>query len=111
MRDDEKLQQHIADIGTRYLKRTLGELAQLRDCLQEIRNGSGAAIQELARFAHKIHGSGAMFGFDAISERADELERLANFQNATPEGVDKLEACIAALEQEVVNEARARGVE
>jgi HPt (histidine-containing phosphotransfer) domain-containing protein len=111
MSDQDKLQQQIADIGTRYLKRTLGELEQLRTCLQCVRDGSGDSIQTLEQLAHRIHGSGAMFGFDAISERANELESLARVRVTNAEALQQMDASISALEQELEIAARSREIE
>ena len=109
--DENKLQQQIADIGTRYLRRTLGELSQLRAHLEQARSGAAEAVKEIERMAHKIHGSGAMFGFDAVSERADELERVAAEGRASSEFLQRLEGSIAALEAQVKQEAQVRGIQ
>lgn len=108
MNEDEKLQQQIADIALRYLKRTLGEIEQLRTCLDQARRGSSESFQVLGRLAHKIHGSGAMFGFDSVSERAYEIEQLA--ASDAPR-VEALAASLAALEQEIRKQAQLRGVQ
>lgn len=111
MRDDEKLQQQIADIGVRYLKRTRGELSELRECLQSARGGAADALQQLERLAHKIHGSGAMFGFDELSERASDIERLAASGRQDSSWLDRIEQSVRALEIQVERAAQERGVE
>jgi HPt (histidine-containing phosphotransfer) domain-containing protein len=108
--DENKLQQQIADIGTRYLKRTLGEVGQLRAYLEQARSGSADALKEIERMAHKIHGSGAMFGFDAVSERADELERIAAQAGRDRGLLQSIEGSIAALESQVQQDAQVRGI-
>lgn len=109
--DGDKLQQQIADIGMRYLRRTLGEMAQLRTHLEQARSGTADAVREIERMAHKIHGSGAMFGFDAVSERADQLERIAAEGGGSSEFLERLEGGIAALEAQVKQDAQMRGIE
>lgn len=109
--EEQRLQRQIADIGTRYLVRTLGELPQLRALLCDARDGTPDALKSLERMAHKIHGSGAMFGFEEISERAEDLERLAAAGSGDPEHLQQLEASIGALEAEVNKQARAQGVQ
>jgi chemotaxis protein histidine kinase CheA len=79
MHDEEKLRQQMAQIGTRYLTRTLGELHRIRELAAEIQSGSSAQLKDLEHAAHKIHGSGAMFGFDQVSERAGEIEHIAGY--------------------------------
>lgn len=108
MQDDEKLNQQIADIAVRYIKRTLGELGQLRESLQAIRAGDADACKQLERLAHKIHGSGAMFGFDAISDHANEIERLAGSGQRDPDTLAKIENSLLALEAEVSSRASAQ---
>ncbi len=107
MNQGDELQRQIADIGTRYLKRTLGELEQLRALLAQARAGSRESLRELSRMAHKINGSGAMFGFDSVSERAYEIERLAISE--TP-AIEDLEAHLAALEDEVRKQVQLREI-
>lgn len=110
MDDHDKLQQQMSEIGDRYLKRTLGEMPRLRELLQQVRAGTPGSLEEVAHMAHKIHGSGAMFGFDGVSERARQMEVLV----AAPRSGDfeqQLEACVDALEEQVGNAAKSRGIE
>jgi HPt (histidine-containing phosphotransfer) domain-containing protein len=109
MQDDEKLRQQIADIAVRYIKRTESELGQLRESFLAIRAGDAGALQQLGRLAHKIHGSGAMFGFDAISERASEIERLAGLGLSDPDTLTKIEQSLLGLEAEVTSQAKRQG--
>jgi HPt (histidine-containing phosphotransfer) domain-containing protein len=74
MSEQDKLQQQLGDIGLRYLKRTLGEIGTLRDLLQNLQNGQPGALKEIEHLSHKIHGSGAMFGFDELSRHARAIE-------------------------------------
>ena len=109
MQDDEKLRQQIADIAVRYIKRTQGELGQLRDALAAIRAGDAEAQKQLERLAHKIHGSGAMFGFDAISDRAHEIEKLAGSGQTDPDTLTKIEQSLGQLEAEVTTVSKQQG--
>ena len=49
----------------------------MRVLIDRLREDDSTVLPELARMAHKIHGSGAMFGFPAISESAAEIEHLS----------------------------------
>ena len=109
MQDDEKLRQQIADIAVRYIKRTQGELSQLREALAAIRAGDAGAQKQLERLAHKIHGSGAMFGFDAISERAQEIEQLAGSGQSDKQTLSKIECSLSGLEAEVAIVGKQQG--
>lgn len=111
MSDDDTLQRQIADIGARYLRRTVGEIAQLRERLEAAQAGEAGALHDLERLAHKINGSGAMFGFDALSNRADEVERLAKSAPADAQLFARLDAALAGLEAEVRLQAAKRGAE
>ena len=85
-------------------------LAQLATQLQA-RPGDLTGIEELEQMAHKIHGSGAMFGFDIASDCAGDVEQLAASRPTDPQSLQKLADSIAVLEKEVHAAARARGLE
>ena len=38
----------------------------------------------MEKLAHRIHGSGAMFGFDAMSERARRIEMIVGKKAVRP---------------------------
>jgi HPt (histidine-containing phosphotransfer) domain-containing protein len=77
MSNGDALQDKMAQIGVRYLARTLGEMARVRELAAQVETHTPGALKELERAAHKIHGSGAMFGFNDVSDRAREVEHLA----------------------------------
>ncbi|MGH6610906.1 MAG: Hpt domain-containing protein [Burkholderiaceae bacterium] len=114
MDDRDKLQQQMLEIGNRYLSRTLGELASLHDLMDKVRGGldseRAACLKDIERMAHKIYGSGAMFGFDEVSERAREVELLAAGGTQQAEFIRRLESGVAALDEQVRAAARARGL-
>jgi HPt (histidine-containing phosphotransfer) domain-containing protein len=105
----DELQQKIADIGGRYIQRTAGELTGLRELIGQARAGSAAALKDIEHLAHKIYGSGAMFGFEAVSERARALELVAK-ETTDPGMFDKLQQHADALEQQVRVALHARGL-
>lgn len=71
-----ELQRQMDRIGDRFVQRLLAELTMMRELIVDLRAGEFAALQDLELFAHRIHGSSAMFGLAAISELAGELENL-----------------------------------
>lgn len=77
MHEHEKLTKDVAELGGRYLIRTLDELERLKSWFVELDSGSSAALKEIERTAHKIHGSGAIFGFQSVSAPAGEIEHIA----------------------------------
>jgi HPt (histidine-containing phosphotransfer) domain-containing protein len=103
----DELQQKIADIAGRYIQRTAGELNRLRDLIGQVRAGNAGALKDIEHLAHKIYGSGAMFGFEAVSERARALELVAR-ETADPAMLDRLQHHADALEQQVQDAVRAR---
>jgi HPt (histidine-containing phosphotransfer) domain-containing protein len=115
--DNDRVQQEqIAAIGARYLQRTLTELPRLRELCAHIEDDASAAepggvLQEIERMTHKIYGSGAMFGFEAISERAREAELLAIDRATDVRSVRRLCECIAALDAEVREAGRRSGMQ
>ena len=117
----DKLKQQLDSIGARYIARTLGEMDRLKEVSQQALNGSPAAFKDVEHLAHKIHGSGAMFGFDRLSECAGEVEHIAGFlvKGEGPDeykslGVDalrdKLRDRVARLEQLARAAAQERGI-
>lgn len=110
MDERDELQQKIADIAGRYIQRTAGELAGLRELIVKVRAGSAGAAKQVEQLAHKIYGSGSMFGFEAVSEQARELE-LAARDTADPQMVDRLQTLADALEARVEAAMRARGAQ
>ena len=110
MDERDELQQKISDIGGRYIQRTAGELARLRELIANVRTGNTAAVKEIEQLAHKIYGSGSMFGFEAVSEQARELE-LATREPVEVQMIEKLQRYADALEAQVQAALRARGVQ
>ena len=70
----------------RFRKRLAADLARLRAL-------APADLAALERLAHGLAGAGGTFGFAAVSERAEAVERLAEVGAR-----DDLPAAIAALE-------------
>lgn len=71
-----ELQDQMEKIGGRFLDRVLADFEAMEKALQELRSGDAAAAGALEMFAHRIHGSSAIFGFAAVSEAAGALEAL-----------------------------------
>ena len=110
MAERDELQQKISDIGSRYIQRTAGEIAGLRELIAKLRTGESAAVKDIEQLAHKIYGSGSMFGFEAVSEQARELE-IATREPVEARMIEKLQRHADALEAQVQAALRARGVQ
>lgn len=111
MDEREKLRQQMSEIGDRYLKRTLAEMERLRQLVEQACGGEAQAVTEIAHMAHKIHGSGAMFGFDALSDCARELEVLVGSKPQPADFMDRLATCVESLDVQVKHAVEARGLQ
>jgi HPt (histidine-containing phosphotransfer) domain-containing protein len=107
MDERDELQRKISDIGARYIQRTAGELAGLRELIAKVRTGNATAVKDIEQLAHKIYGSGSMFGFEAVSEHARELE-LATREPVDVQMIEKLQRHADALAAQVQAALRAR---
>lgn len=111
MSDQDKLHQQLGDIGVRYLKRTLGEITVLSEKLLSLRSGQSGALKEIEHLSHKIHGSGAMFGFDELSRHARDIEVAAGAGAPdAPQLHDQLERHIADLAAAARTAAQERNI-
>jgi chemotaxis protein histidine kinase CheA len=85
-----ELRDQVKTLGEKFLLRTSGQILQLRTELERWAAGGDLdALRTFQEIVHKIHGSGAMFGFNLISDLAGNLEELAlGFGNraTAPEG-------------------------
>lgn len=75
-RRSAELQDQMEKIGARFLDRVLADFDAMELTLQELRSGNASAAATLEMSAHRIHGSGAIFGFSGLSEAAGALEAL-----------------------------------
>lgn len=122
MHEHDKLRQQMAHIGDRYIVRTVGEMPRLRELGAQVPSASAEVLKDLEHLAHKIHGSGAMFGFDAVSDRAGDVEQLAaylgrryggeQFQGLSDQELrSRLIDSIARLDAETCAVAQQRGID
>lgn len=121
MHDPDKLRAQLTQLGTRYLNRTLGEVRRIHELAAQVQGATGP-LKDLELLAHKIHGSGAMFGFERMSEYAGEIEHTAAYL-ARREGPEHLQGVseaelherllqsIARLEAETRTAAQQRGID
>jgi HPt (histidine-containing phosphotransfer) domain-containing protein len=77
MTNDIDMQRKMAVIGARYLARTTAELGDLQRMVTELPTGGNATLKEIEILAHRIRGSGAVFGFAQLSDIAGVIEMLA----------------------------------
>jgi len=89
------MQGRVAELGTRFLRRTESELvALIADIERSTDPLDAATLSRVLALAHRIRGSGGALGFDSISRQALELMTLA--RTAAP-GRAALVSCVARL--------------
>jgi HPt (histidine-containing phosphotransfer) domain-containing protein len=71
-----ELQSQMDRIGGRFLERALVDIDAMEKALDDLKGGNPAAAANLELFAHRIHGSSAIFGYTGLSEAAGRLESL-----------------------------------
>ncbi|HSY07635.1 MAG TPA: response regulator [Steroidobacteraceae bacterium] len=96
--DKRILQREVTQLGRRFLERTRGEAITLHSLVEHAHNGDPLVIDQIEHLAHKIRGSGSMFGYAAVSACAGDLECLV-------EGVRlRQESAGAAIEPQVLQD-------
>jgi HPt (histidine-containing phosphotransfer) domain-containing protein len=109
-RDKDSLRPLVAELGAKFLERTRGEAVVLRELLERAHLGGPTVMDQLEHLAHRIHGTGATFGFAAVSECGAEIERLVEGLKARdvsadaaiePQCLQRLMQCTQRLAQEV----------
>jgi len=70
------VQRHVTQLADRFLQRTRDEAALLHTLAEHAFDGDPIVIEQIERLAHKIHGSGSMFGYGAVSTCARDIESL-----------------------------------
>jgi len=90
MNNEDEMRVKFAAIGARYLARTANEIGQLEKLVGQLSADDKATIKEIEILSHRIRGSGAVFGFAALSEAAGVIEMLA-MDSALPNRYDATE--------------------
>jgi|SRR5665213_867760 len=91
--DATNLHLHVSRLGERFLARSKDEAIVLRALSEHAHEGDPVVIDEIERMAHKIHGSGSMFGFPAVSARAAEIEQIIEgFKTVEPDMLFNIDA-------------------
>jgi HPt (histidine-containing phosphotransfer) domain-containing protein len=77
MTPEETMRRKMAEIGARYLARTATEIGELERLVAHLPVGGNHALKEIEVLAHRIRGSGAVFGYAKLSDAAGLIEMLA----------------------------------
>jgi HPt (histidine-containing phosphotransfer) domain-containing protein len=73
---ERQLREQVAALGVKFLQRTQDQTTALRELLAGLATGDESVLPRMQELSHKIHGSGAMFGFEEVSRYAGEIEQL-----------------------------------
>ena len=95
----ENLASRMAAIGQRYLARTQTEIAELHALVARLSTADPQALKDIELLAHRIRGSGAVFGYHKLSDAAGVIEALA--LHASDRVASDLEALRGELTQHI----------
>jgi len=70
----------LAGLAAKFIERTAGELAALREALARLSAGDAHALAEIRHLAHRMSGTGATLGFDTLSDCGSRIEQIADAQ-------------------------------
>ena len=91
----------MAELASKFVVRTGTELVTLRAALG---TGGKEAFEQIEYLAHRMAGTGATLGFDALAEHALRIEVIADARKAGPMDAatrDEIEIEVAAIEAEL----------
>ena len=99
----------MAELAAKFIERTRGDLRTMRSDLAKVGAGDASALAEIRHLAHRMAGTGATLGFEALGERASGTEALIDaLPGGTlpdPQTIDRLAADIGALESQLASDA------
>jgi HPt (histidine-containing phosphotransfer) domain-containing protein len=84
---EEIMRRKMAEIGARFLARTVAEIVDLQRLVTELPSGGQPTLKEIEVLAHRIRGSGAVFGYAKLSDAAGHIEMLA-VEHATADALN-----------------------
>jgi HPt (histidine-containing phosphotransfer) domain-containing protein len=99
----------MAELAAKFIARTQGDLRTMRVDLEKVGAGDLSALAEIRHLVHRMAGTGATLGFEALGQRASGTEALID---ALPGGtlpdartIERLAADIGALESQLASDA------
>lgn len=95
------LSERVKTLGQKFLVRTRGQSAELREALARLEQGDWDAATVILQLSHKMHGTGATFGFTTVSAPAAEIERCCVAALAAPEDQRSTAGIVHALGERI----------
>lgn len=104
MNDMARLKAQMDELAGKFIERTRTEADTIHGLVARL--DDAAALEELRYLVHRIHGGGATFGFEVLSEHAGEIEQLIepavrNGEKLAPEIWEQIRLASAKLSQAV----------
>jgi HPt (histidine-containing phosphotransfer) domain-containing protein len=103
----------MAELAAKFIERTQRDLSIMRADLEKAGAGDAGALAEIRNLAHRMAGTGATLGFEALGERAAGTEAKIDALLAGPppdsRTIERLAADIGALETQLAADARRAG--
>lgn len=103
----------MAELAMKFIDRSRDDLRAMRESLAKAGAGDAGALAHIRQLAHRMAGTGATLGYEALGVRAAATETLVGSppEGAPPDAalLEKLADAIAALESELANVARGSG--
>lgn len=66
----------MAELADKFVDRSRDDLAAMRDALARVVAGAPGGLEALRHLAHRMAGTGATLGFEAVSDVALKIESL-----------------------------------
>jgi len=103
----------MAELAAKFIERTQRDLRTMRADLEKAGAGDVGALTEIRYLAHRMAGTGATLGFEALGVRAARtealIEALPGGATPDPQLLDRLAADIGALESQLAADATRTG--
>jgi HPt (histidine-containing phosphotransfer) domain-containing protein len=100
----------MAELKLKFVERSQDELQTLRGSFAALQSGDTGALLTLVQLAHRMSGTGATLGLEALSDCAQRIEKLAEAQEpgSRPDAdvLSRLGAAIDALAAELARTPR-----
>ena len=100
----------MAELKHKFVERSQDDVQSMREGFSALQSGDVAALRVLVQLAHRMSGTGATLGLEALSDCAQRIEKLA--EAAQPDSLPDAEvlsglgAAIEALAAELARTPR-----
>lgn len=100
----------MVELKHKFVERSQGDVQTLRGSFAALQSGDASALRALVQLAHRMSGTGATLGLEALSDCAQHIEKLAEAQppGSRPDAdfMSRLGSAIEALAAELARTPR-----